>query len=152
MSKLIKYVGFNITVKQKLHMKVASLLFSTVYFLLIFDSVFYDKKSWQRTQSNKKHPVQQLHRCSPLSKSRFQIPHITPYRTFICVLCGFVQTSTLVCNATLHVDQHYRYCWSLGSKVWKRESSVNDLKKNYEGRRFGDDSQGFGMDFLNYGK
>ena len=40
--------------------------------------------------------VQQLHRCSPLSKSRFQIPHITPYRTFICVLCGFVQTSTLI--------------------------------------------------------
>ena len=57
MSKLIKRVGFNIAVKQKLQMKVASLLFKTMYFSLIFVHVFDVKNGWQRTQIIKKHPV-----------------------------------------------------------------------------------------------
>ena len=57
MSKLIKRVGFNIAVKQKLQMKVAFLLFKTMYFSLIFVHVFYAKNGYQRTQTITKHPV-----------------------------------------------------------------------------------------------
>ena len=58
MSKLIKRVGLNIAVKQKLQMKVASLLFKTMCFSLIFVHVFYVKNGYQRTQTIKKHPVE----------------------------------------------------------------------------------------------
>ena len=62
MSKLIKRVGFNIAVKQMLQMKVASLLFKTMYFSSIFVHVFYVKNGYQRTQTvTKETPVTSVH-------------------------------------------------------------------------------------------
>jgi len=36
---------------------VASLFVKPLYFIMIIVHVFYDKNGWQRTQSNKTHPV-----------------------------------------------------------------------------------------------
>ena len=56
--------------KKILQTKVASLLFRTLYFSSIFDFVFYDKQSWQRTQYNKTHPVEGIVKKSKFEKSK----------------------------------------------------------------------------------